>query len=106
MDPLVAIIWWIMLIATVFVVVPFVVGLLRRTVSAARNIEKYTADILASGVAIANNTANVKALKDTIAAATPLLAGAESIERHTATAEAALAAKVPGNGKVKREEVA
>lgn len=105
MNPVVAVIWWLMLIATVVVVVPILLRFLVRGLGAARNIEQYTAEILAGGGAIAGNTANITALKETISAAQPLLAGAGSIERHTATIEAALTAKLPENGKVDREEV-
>ncbi len=104
MDPIVAAIWIIMLIVTVVVVVPVALQLLVRTLTAARNIERYTAEMLEGGVGIAKNTENVAALKTTISVAGQLLAGADSIGRHTATAEAALMAKVPGNGQVKQGE--
>lgn len=89
----VATIWWSMLIATCLGVVPIVVVLLRRTLSAARNIEQYTAEMLNSGVGIANNTANVAALKDTISVAPQLLGGAESLEQHVVAIHSALATK-------------
>ena len=91
MNRVVGAIWSGMLIATVVGVVPAVVSLLRRALAAARHIERYTTEILAGGVGIAGNTANVAALKDTIAVAPGLLAGAQSIERHAATIESALA---------------
>ncbi len=96
MNRIVAAIWSSMLIATVVGVVPIVVDLLRRALAAARNIERYTAEILAGGVGIADNTANVAALKDTLAAAPQLLAGAQSIERHAAAIKSALAATGDG----------
>lgn len=108
----IALIWWGMLIATVAAVVPVAVTLLSRALDAARNIERYTAEALDGGVRIAENTANVAALKDTISAATGLLAAAGSLEGHTATIAAALApAAVPrpgansGNGTGKTKEV-
>lgn len=91
MSRAVALIWSGMLLATVVAVVPAVVGLLQRALKAARSIERYTSEILTGGVGIAANTAQVAALKDTIAVAPQLLAGARSIERHAATIEAALA---------------
>ena len=91
MNRVVGAIWSAMLIATVVGVVPVVVSLLRRALAAARNIERYSAEILAGGVGIAENTANVAALKDTLAAAPGLLAGAQSIERHAAAIKSALA---------------
>ena len=90
MNRIVAAIWSGMLIATVVGVVPIVVSLLRRALAAARNIERYTDEILTAGVGIAQNTASVAALKDTLAAAPLLLEGAGSIERHTSTVVAAL----------------
>ena len=90
MNRIVAAIWSGMLIATVAGVVPIVVGLLRRGLAAARNIEQYTAEILGAGVGIAGNTAHVAALKDTLAAAPLLLAGAQSIEQHAGTIVSAL----------------
>lgn len=105
MNPVVAVIWWLMLIVTVVVVIPVVLRFLVRILSAARRIEQYTTEILAGGTAIAENTTAVSNLKDTISAAQPLLARAESLERHTATIEAALTSQRSGNGKVGRQEV-
>ena len=90
MNRIVAAIWSIMLIATAVGVVPIVVNLLRRALAAARNIERYTDEILTAGVGIANNTASVAALKDTLAAAPLLIEGAGSIERHASAVVAAL----------------
>ena len=92
MNRIVGAIWSVMLVATVVGIVPVVVGLLRRALAAARNIERYTTEILAGGVGIAGNTANVAALKDTLAVAPGLLAGAQSIERHAAAIKGALGA--------------
>lgn len=111
----IAAIWWAMLIATVAAVVPIAVTLLSRVLQAARNIERYTAEALAGGVKIAGNTANVAALKDTIAVASGLLEGAGSIKEHTGAIGAVLApapadvslepAKLSGNGTGNAEEV-
>ena len=104
MNAAVAVIWWVMLAATALVIAPILVSLLARAVRAARNIEQYTAEALAGGLAIGENTANIATLKETIAAAPHLVAAAESIERSTAAIEAALAAQRPGNGRVGTEE--
>ena len=90
MNRVVAVIWSGMLIATVVGVVPTVVNLLRRALAAARNIERYTDEILTAGVGIAQNTGSVAALKDTLAAAQLLLEAAGSIERHASAVVAAL----------------
>jgi hypothetical protein len=91
MNPLAALIWLATLVAALVGVVPLVVGLLDRALQAARRIERYTDEILAGGAGIARNTASVAALKETIALAPRLVSGAESIERHTAAIENALA---------------
>lgn len=90
MNRIVAGIWSGMLVATVAGIVPVVVNLLRRGLAAARNIEQYTSEILTAGGGIAANTAHVAALKDTLAAAPLLLAGAESIKQHAAAIEGVL----------------
>ncbi len=90
MNRVVATIWSFMLIATGVAVVPIVVNLLQRALNAARNIERYTAEILNSGVGIANNTANVAALKDTLSVAPQLVDGAESMRDHVITIETVL----------------
>jgi hypothetical protein len=91
MNRLVAAIWSGTLIAAVVGVVPTVIGLLQRALKAAQSIDRYTAEILTAGVGVAGNTASVAALKETRTVAPGLLAGAESIERHAAAIEQALA---------------
>lgn len=90
MHKFVAGIWSFLLIATGVAVVPIVVSLLQRALAAALNIETYTAEIVKAGVGIANNTANVSALKDTLTVAPQLVSGAGSILGHVSTIEAAL----------------
>ena len=93
MNRVIAIIWSGMLIATGLAVVPVVVNLLRRAWHAAHHIEQYTAEILRSGVGIANNTANIAALKTTLSVAPQLVNGATSILAHVTTIETALGPK-------------
>lgn len=90
MNRTITALWSVMLIVTTVGVVPVVVGLLQRALTAARNIERYTAEALASGVEIAENTASVAKLQDTISVAGGLLTGAEAIAGHTAAVESAL----------------
>jgi hypothetical protein len=94
----VATIWIGMLAATLLAVVPAVVALLTRALNAARRIEQYTAEILTGGVGIAENTANVAALKNTLAAAPHLVTAATSLEANTARIEAVLSSQVMTNG--------
>jgi len=103
MNRVVASIWGGMLIATGLGVVPIVVVLLKRTLKAARSIEQYTAETLASGVGAATNTANVAALKETISIAPQLVAGAESLAGHIASIQVALAAKASDTSPVEGE---
>lgn len=93
----VAVVWIGMLVATVVGVVPTVVALLQRALNAALRIERYTSEMLEGGVGIAENTANVAALKDTIGAAPLLVGGASALEKTTARIEAALATQALKN---------
>lgn len=65
--------WWIALGLTLLVIVPIALVLLHRTWRAARNIQRYSAEVLEAGLGIAGNTALLPALEDTIAGAGPLL---------------------------------
>jgi len=87
---------WIALLAVIAVIiVPLAVGLLRRALKAARNIEGYLADMLAAGVGVAGNTAAVPALDQTIDWAVAMKPVADEIEAKTG-AVAALLAKRAG----------
>lgn len=75
---------WILLLAVIIVIiVPLAVSLLRRALTAARNIEGYLADMLTAGLAIAGNTAAIPALDETIAAAVAMKPVAQGIEAKT-----------------------
>lgn len=91
MNPITAVIWWVTLLGSVLLFVPNLVSWLIRTLGAARYIERYSEEILVAGAGIAENTSNVKALKDTLALAPSLVDGASSIEGHVASIEAVLA---------------
>ncbi len=90
------VIWWIMLIVAVVVVLPVVVWLLQRVLTAARNIKGYTETTLEAGVGIVHNTASVAALQDTIAVATQILETAKAIEEHTAIIQKVLTERAGG----------
>ncbi|MEP7198197.1 MAG: hypothetical protein ABI874_00150 [Chloroflexota bacterium] len=91
-------IWGLTLAVAVLVVLPLTVYLLQRTLNAARNIERYFAEMRDAGVGIANNTSHIKALDDTIGVATQILGTAGSIKGHTATIGTVLTARAGGNG--------
>jgi len=82
---------WIALLALIAVViVPLAVGLLRRALKAARNIEGYLADMLTAGVGVAGNTAAVPALDQTIEWAVAMKPVADGIEAKTGAVAALL----------------
>ena len=84
-------IWAITLAVVTVVIVPLAVYLLHRTLRAARSIERYTRESLATGVGIASNTGAIAALDDTIRAASSLLEAAEALKRRTAEVSDAVA---------------
>jgi hypothetical protein len=93
------VIWIIVLAVAVLVILPLTVYLLQRTLNAARNIERYFAEMRDAGLGIHNNTQHVKALDDTISVATQLLETAGSINEHAATIETALTARAVVDGR-------
>lgn len=92
------VIWIIVLAVAVLVVLPLTVALLHRTLTAARGIERYFAEMRDAGVGVANNTANITALDDTIAVATQILETAGSIKSHAATIETTMSVRASSNG--------
>lgn len=90
MNRAITVIWSTMLVVTTVGVVPVVVSLLQRGLTAARNIERYTEEALASGVEIAEHTGAVAELQTTIGVAGELLQGASAIEGHAAALTAAM----------------
>ena len=66
-------IWGITLAIITFVVVPLALYLLHRTLTAARSIERYARESLTAGVGIANNTAAIPALEQTLTTAGSLI---------------------------------
>jgi hypothetical protein len=94
------VIWIIVLAVAVLVILPLTVYLLQRALNAARNIERYLAEMRDAGVGIASNTQHIKALDDTIQVAGQLLATAGSIDEHAATIESALTARAVGEGQL------
>lgn len=92
-PPAVLVLWWIALGLTVLVIVPLALYLLHRTWRAARAIQRYSAEALAGAAGIAENTARLGALDDTIAAAGPILERTEAIQGLTAEAGRVLRAR-------------
>ena len=90
-------IWGITLGIITVAIVPLALYLLHRALAAARSIERYTREALAAGGSIAENTAAIGALEETIAAATSLLAAAEALKRRSAEIAEAVSV-APGSG--------
>lgn len=85
--------WWIALIVTLVVFVPWAVYLLHRTWKAARAIQRHAADTLAAAAGIVANTAHVTALDATIGVAGEMIEGAEGVVKKLNTAATVLAAR-------------
>lgn len=97
--PAAALVVWIATLAIIaIVIVPVAVGLLKRTLIAARRIEAYLADMHAAGVKIAEHTGAVPALDDTYATAAAMRPVAESIEAKTGAVAALLAGRAAQGG--------
>jgi hypothetical protein len=90
-------IWGVTLGVVTLVVVPLALYLLHRTLRAAQSIERYIREALAAGVGIAENTAAVAALEETIAAARSLMEAAVALKRRSVEVADAVAG-TPGRG--------
>ncbi len=89
-------IWIVLLVVIAAAIVPLAVGLLRRALKAARNIETYLADMLTAGVGVAGNTAAVPALDQTIEWALAMKPVAEGIEAKTGAVAELLSRRAGG----------
>lgn len=76
-------IWWITLLIVIIVIVPLAIGLLHRTMVASQSIKRYFAEMLTAGVGIAENTASVPELKNTIAVGTAMVQTAGRLDEHS-----------------------
>ena len=92
------IIWAITLAIAVFIILPVTLLQLHRTLSAARNVERYLAEMRAAGMGIAKNTSHIRALDETTEVAGQILQAAASIKDHTETVETTLVGRAKGNG--------
>lgn len=90
----VLVLWWVALGLTVVVIVPLAVYLLHQTWQAARNIRRYTGGALEAGRGIAENTAAVRALDDTIETAVPIAEKTEALDEATGRMAGLLAERV------------
>ncbi|MBA3345555.1 MAG: hypothetical protein H0T44_09705 [Gemmatimonadales bacterium] len=92
-PPAIYTIWWIGLIVTLVVFVPWAVYLLHRTWQAARSIQRYAADAHAAAGGILANTRHITALDTTIEAAGETLGVAGRVVGKLDTVATVLAAR-------------
>ena len=93
LPELVYLIWEFVLWVAVLVIVPLTIYLLHRTLSAAIQIRRYLHEMLAAGVAIAENTSSIVALNDTIFVAGGMLKTAAKLDEHSGTIATVLATR-------------
>jgi len=86
----VQILWMILLIVAV-VLLPFIIRLLHKTLTAARSIERYLKEMKEAGLGIAGNTEHIKALNSTIDVAVDILGSAGEINKNAETIKVTLA---------------
>jgi hypothetical protein len=86
----VQILWMILLIVAV-VLLPLIIRLLHRTLTAAKSIERYLKEMKEAGLGIAGNTEHIKALNSTIDVAVDILGSAGEINKNAETIKITLA---------------
>ena len=77
------VIWSATLSIILFVVVPVAWTLLNKTLQHAKSIERYSSEMLESGVCIAENTSEVKQLGKTLESAGKIVTLTESLKKFT-----------------------
>lgn len=87
------IVLWIILLVAAVLAIPVIVVLLHRTLSAAKGIERYFAEMRDAGLGIAGSTEHIKALNDTISVASGMLEVAGGINEHASTIKETLAGR-------------
>jgi len=87
------VIWGVTLLIIALVIVPLAIVLLQRTLTAARSIERYLAEMAQAGTGIAGNTAAIPALDRTIETAGVMAGVAASLERRSANLARILAGR-------------
>lgn len=91
------VIWIVTLVVVAVVIVPVALALLRRTLTAARAIEAYLADMRAAALGIAAHTGAVPALDDTVSTAAAMKPFVNGIETKTGAVASLLSARAEGS---------
>ena len=86
----VQILWAILLLVAVLLL-PFIIRLLHKTLTAAKSIERYLKEMKEAGLGIAGNTEHIKALNSTIDVAVDILGSAGEINKNAETIKVTLA---------------
>ena len=77
------VIWSATLSIILFIVVPVAWTLLNKTLQHAKSIERYSSEMLESGVCIAENTSEIKQLGKTLESAGKIVTLTESLKKFT-----------------------
>lgn len=86
-------IWGITLLVVALLIVPLAIALLHRTLTAARSIESYLAEMAQAGMGVAGNTAAIPALDQTIETAGMMAGAAGSLEQRSGVIAGILAGR-------------
>lgn len=84
---------WAVLLLVAVLLLPFIIRLLHRTLTAAKSIERYLKEMKEAGLGIAGNTEHVKALNSTIDVAVDILGSAGEINKNAETIKVTLAGR-------------
>ncbi len=91
--PQIVYIFWIIILVVAVLLFPFIVWLLHKVLSSARNIERYLREMKEAGLGIAANTEHITALNSTIDVAVDILDSAGKINANAETIKVTLAGR-------------
>ena len=77
------VIWSVTLLVVLLLIVPVAWTLLNKTLQHAKSIERYSSEMLESGVCIAENTNEIKHLSKTLESAVKIVTLTESLKKFT-----------------------
>ncbi len=82
---------WAIVLVVAVLLLPFIIRLLYKTFTAAKNIERYMREMKEAALGIAGNTGHIPALDSTISVATDILDSAGKINTNAETIEVTMA---------------
>ncbi len=89
--PVTVYVLWIIVLAVAVLLLPFIIRLLHKTLTAAKHIERYLKEMKEAGLGIAGNTEHITALNSTIEVATDILGSAGKINSNAETIKVTMA---------------